>query len=332
MPPLISIIVPTYNVADYVADTLCSLVKQSFPEFEVIVVDDGSLDSTYEVCESFANGDSRFLLVRQPNMGVSVARNVGVERAKGAYLTFIDGDDVVSPYYLEVLMNGIKAGRADACAVGLRRFYGNEAPSVWDDFNFDKVLLLEGDKILAEMLYGKRIDDAPCGIIFSRDAWGDLAFPVGSQYEDLYLMPDFYARCNRVLVVQSSLYGYRQRRGSAMNPERVSQKRLFDYRFAIEHVRRYTECGKPDVERAANARVCLESLRMLLLLGCSDCSAEMVAQLEGWLHESIHETYLAVMHDRSCPAGVKSKLTVLRYAPFLVKPMKVFRQTMKEKL
>lgn len=113
-----SIIIPIYNAERSLEKCLNSINDQSFHEYEVILVDDGSKDSSYVICQEFAKKDSRFCLIHQDNKGVSSARNAGLERAKGDYICFVDSDDYISPDYLKYLYERIESGRADALFIG----------------------------------------------------------------------------------------------------------------------------------------------------------------------------------------------------------------------
>lgn len=101
MTPTISIIVPVYNVEDYISKCISSILKQTFSDFELIIVNDGSTDNSLLICEEFAVSDKRIILINKNNNGVSSARNAGLDIVKGKYITFIDGDDFVEPNYLE---------------------------------------------------------------------------------------------------------------------------------------------------------------------------------------------------------------------------------------
>ena len=102
---MISIIVPIYNVSQYLEECLHSIQMQDYTDFEVICVDDGSKDNSADIALKFTESDKRFKLIRQPNSGVSVARNTGIRHAHGTYICFVDADDMIAPSYLSVLYN-----------------------------------------------------------------------------------------------------------------------------------------------------------------------------------------------------------------------------------
>lgn len=118
----LSIIIPAYNVAGYLEKCLDSILAQSFKEYEVIVIDDGSTDATPEICDNYANKDNRIRVIHKKNEGVSIARNTGIEMAKGEYILFYDGDDFIEPYTCEELYNIAKEKGVDTVIYGYHRF------------------------------------------------------------------------------------------------------------------------------------------------------------------------------------------------------------------
>lgn len=122
MAESISIIIPVYNVAGYIETCLDSIMKQTFKNYEVIIVDDGSTDGTSDIIDQYASKYSNINVVHKKNEGVSVARNVGIDLAKGEYYLFFDGDDFVEPYCLEELYAVAKGKQADTVIYGYHRF------------------------------------------------------------------------------------------------------------------------------------------------------------------------------------------------------------------
>ena len=134
--PLVSIIVPVYNTAPYLRACLDSVLSQSFTDFEILLVDDGSTDGSGKICDEYAGKDSRVIVLHQENGGVGSARNRGIDNARGEFLVFVDADDFVTDGYLEHLMDS----NADLVVSGIRRFgakTGLEIPSRQDSFGIE---------------------------------------------------------------------------------------------------------------------------------------------------------------------------------------------------
>lgn len=105
---MISVIVPVYNVEEYLPTCIESILNQTYKDLEILLIDDGSTDNSGKICDKYAKEDGRCIVVHQPNKGVSEARNTGLKHATGEYISFIDGDDYIHPQMLEILYNEIK--------------------------------------------------------------------------------------------------------------------------------------------------------------------------------------------------------------------------------
>ncbi|WP_049858407.1 glycosyltransferase family 2 protein [Fibrobacter succinogenes] len=118
--PAVSVIIPLYNTEAFIKDCLDSLVAQTFTDFEVIIVDDGSTDGGARIAASYASADTRFKLIGQPNKGPSEARNTGLKIMRGEYVTFIDSDDCVAPNFLETLFFIAQLHKADVACCSIK--------------------------------------------------------------------------------------------------------------------------------------------------------------------------------------------------------------------
>lgn len=122
--PLISVIIPVYNAAPYLSKCIESIMRQTYTDWELILVDDGSRDNSYDICRNYAEQDTRVRAIHQDNAGVSAARNVGLQEATGEYICFIDSDDYVLDNYLEVLLAEMSTHEADIVFCGYNMQYG----------------------------------------------------------------------------------------------------------------------------------------------------------------------------------------------------------------
>lgn len=132
---MISVIIPVYNAEAFIEQCLASLVKQSFLDFEVLVVNDGSTDHSGDICDRYARDDSRFIVIHQKNAGVSTARNIGISRVKGDYIVFIDSDDWIAPDYLMGLYEDLLVHDADLVDQSFTRIYpdGTTDSEIYED-------------------------------------------------------------------------------------------------------------------------------------------------------------------------------------------------------
>lgn len=324
--PLISIIVPIYNGSNYVRETLESLANQTYSDFEVVIVDDGSTDDSLQICRDFAATNKRFKVIHQDNQGVSAARNAGVKEAAGDYIGFVDCDDLVSSHYIESLAQLLREGEADMSFVSHIRF--GEGEPVFDDFNISSTTVCGNDEALISMLYADGLDVGPWGFLADRSICVAHPFPQGVQYEDLYAIPELCYSHKRIAVSVAKLYGYRIHKDSAMGAIEISEKRSIDYLVAIQRI---IELYANDtrVGAAAKARVCLEALRLKLLLPLSACSHSVREAIGAEVRGIVRRTYRSVLADCKCPPSLKLKLILMNRAAGLIGPMKCLRVRLK---
>lgn len=126
--PLLSVIVPVYNVENYIGDCIQSLINQHYSNLDILLIDDGSEDRSSQICDEYADLDNRIRVFHQTNQGLSKARNVGLENAEGEYITFLDSDDFIDIEMYSSLMNVIKEYDVQIAACGMQVFNDGETP------------------------------------------------------------------------------------------------------------------------------------------------------------------------------------------------------------
>ena len=205
----VSIVVPVYNTAEYLPACLDSILAQSFTDFELILVDDGSTDDSLRICEAYAFRDARIRVFHQQNAGVSAARNLGVEQAQGDWLCYVDSDDVVLPAYLQDML---EAADAEDCLV-----MGNISDSRMKGLITSDVVL-EGETMVRYMLSHNILNlSGPVAKLYNRATlvrYG-IRFPQDIHYgEDLLYFLQYLNHIGRVAFRQSELYQVTMREGS----------------------------------------------------------------------------------------------------------------------
>lgn len=228
--PLVSIIIPVYNVEPYLEKCLQSVVTQTYKNIEILLVNDGSTDRSPAVCRAFAARDTRIQVLNQENGGVSSARNAGLEMANGEYVCFIDSDDWVETDYVATLWEVLEKCGADIAVVGFmeerdggsRSVYRSEGIRVWDMPTAYRKLFR--DKKLRNFTWGK---------LFKRDFFRTVRFPVGRTFEDIAVMGMLVAQAKRVAVSHVPKYHYLIRKGSitqtrSMENEWCGMQALYD--------------------------------------------------------------------------------------------------------
>ncbi|HFI0194937.1 TPA: SP_1767 family glycosyltransferase [Streptococcus suis] len=213
---LISIIVPVYNVKPYLKRCIDSLLKQTYPHFELILINDGSTDGSAFVLEEYAKKDERIRVIHQENAGVSAARNKGIDNAKGEYITFVDSDDFVEDFYLKHLYDGAIESGSDIAATNFTSFneerqsflfYHNEGNYFQTVYSVQEWLDLEGDMKNNMHL---AFTFSPLKL-FKRSLFGDIRYPVGRLREDDATIYKLYLKANQIHFTNEGPYYYSQR-------------------------------------------------------------------------------------------------------------------------
>lgn len=226
----LSIIVPIYNVEKYLVKCLDSLVNQTFSDFEILLVNDGSTDTSLEIANNYKNNYPDLIRVfTKPNGGLSDARNYGINHAQGDFLSFIDSDDYVDITMFEKLFASQILYNSDIVACDMMYVYenGNQNISSAGDF------VVENAKENVSMI---DINNSACNKIFRRELFANIKFPVGKWYEDLATIPVVIYVANRISHVAEPLYFYFQRSGSIAHTKNV---KMFDIYWAIDSISKY---------------------------------------------------------------------------------------------
>ena len=210
MSVTITMIIPVYNTAAYLDKCLSSISAQSFSDFELIIVDDGSTDDSPKICDDWAKKDSRFTVIHQKNAGQSAARNAGIDAAKGDYLAFADSDDYVEPEYLQRLYDTIQKFKADLSLCG----YYEHKNRVKRALGPEKECVLDRNTALGKLVEDKELKSFFWASLFKKELFEGIRLPVGRNYEDLAVIYKLYYKADNVAMTPEPLYHYQIRVGS----------------------------------------------------------------------------------------------------------------------
>ena len=232
--PLLSIIVPVYDVENYLQKCIDSILAQTFTDFELILVEDGSPDNCPALCDAAAAKDARIRVLHQKNGGLSAARNAGLDAARGAWIGFVDSDDYIAPEMYETLYKAVQSTGADLalCDYAEVDEAGVPCQSMHvrlgkKDFTGRELLKNATDSMI-QPAWNK---------LYRRAVFAQLRYPEGKLNEDLFLIPKICLQIQKAVVVPKALYYYVQRGGSIMNGSKTL--RHFD---AAEAAQRYWDC------------------------------------------------------------------------------------------
>lgn len=211
--PLVSVIVPVYNVEEFLGECIDSILFQTYKDIEIILVDDGSTDSSSRVCDEYAVNHENIFVVHQDNHGLSVARNVGLEVSRGEFITFVDSDDWLDETMIEKCVNLMVEKKASACGVAFMKAYsdGKMTPA---ESTVKEIAVYPSETALSLYLYNTNLTVCVCGKVWKREVWEGITCPPGLLHEDQYTTHRLLEACKSVVFDPSPLYYYRQRKGS----------------------------------------------------------------------------------------------------------------------
>lgn len=252
---LISVIIPVYKVENYLKECLDSVSSQSFKDFELILVDDGSPDSCGQMCEDYARTHPNTVVLHQKNAGLSAARNNGVKAAKGQYVSFIDSDDYVSSDYLSFLYDLISKYDADVAIGGVLKTYDSKKVVIPKKNDFDKCVL--PCEALINICYGKYCINA-WAKLYKKELVEKYPYPEGKLYEDIATTHKIIGDSDRVAYGTRVIYFYRQREQSITHD--IITEKQFDGIEAVNKQLIYAKKNYPEAVPAAHARCAMKCI------------------------------------------------------------------------
>lgn len=214
---MISIIVPIYNVEEYLDRCIQSIMNQTYQEFELILIDDGSPDTCPDICERWKAKDERIIVVHQENGGLSDARNTGIKMAKGDYTVFIDSDDWIAPQYLEFLIRALEDNSLDVVECDIVRTEKFEASPLNQIYGNDtNVEIFDTEQSLKELITEKNFHQYVWNKIYKTNIIKKVLFAKGKTNEDEFWTYQILGMCRRSGHLNIPLYFYYQRSSSIM--------------------------------------------------------------------------------------------------------------------
>ena len=208
MEELVSIIIPIYNVEKYLEVCIDSIINQTYKNLEIILVNDGSTDNSYNICKKFEEIDNRIVLVNKENGGLSDARNAGIEKAKGNYICFIDSDDYIDNEFIEMLYKAIKENDVDISQCGYKRF--ENSGKVVETHAYNESKSIKSRDFMIDSYFGHVDNIVVWNKMYKTSIIKNMKFPVGKIHEDEFFTYKVLDRCENVFVIKECLYNYRK--------------------------------------------------------------------------------------------------------------------------
>lgn len=231
---MISVIVPVYNIEKYIKKCICSIINQTYKDLEIIIVDDGSNDRSGQICDEFAGQDERIIVIHKENGGLSSARNVGLDIARGEYIGFVDGDDYISERMYETLLCHIESNNADMVICGYREIKEeNRGPE-------DSKLVEETETVISGEDRYKLITDfdteniVAWSKLYKKNIFDGLRFNIGKLHEDQWIIPYVIEKAEKIIKINDELYCYVARENS-ISKEKMKPQRMWDLFDALRN-------------------------------------------------------------------------------------------------
>ena len=300
---LISVIVPVYNVDNYLRKCIDSLIVQTLKDIEIILVNDGSTDESIDICEEYKLKDNRIKVIHKENGGLSDARNKGIDIAKGKYISFVDSDDWINPQMLEKLY--ILASKYEADIVQGDYIKAYDEDIIVNNMS-ENIIKYNAEQILDELYSGNYTKNIVVwNKIYKRELFNDIRFPKGKLHEDEFTTYKILHKANLIIDSNIPIYYYRQREGSIMNSD-FNIKRL-DLLEALKERREYfIQNGLGKLSCKTEAKLC--SLIKIFYIKIHSSNINDKSYLFKRLNREIRENYLNFIKNKEI--STKGKLTL----------------------
>lgn len=224
---LISVVIPIYNVSPYLRLCLESIENQTYPHFEVLLVNDGSRDDSKDICQEFIHKDKRFRYFEQENLGISVARNTGILNSNGEFITFIEGDDFVDPNYLEELYHAALKNDSEIVVANYKEFNEDDNNYYIHVFDYKEEHFKQN-----ELITKRGIEfETSWGILFHQRLFEHIQFPVGKSMGDCFTNYKLFIESCKASYIHKDFYIHRIRKGNLIKP--ITEKLLSDILDAL---------------------------------------------------------------------------------------------------
>lgn len=213
----VSVIVPVFNSEKYLDKCINSILDQSYKDFELILVNDGSTDSSYDICKKYESLDARVMVIDKNNGGAAQARNIAIQKSNGKYLAFVDSDDYIDANFIKILVKEIESSNADICACSYYSVYDKQMIQRANKPTFKEFNNLEAVRDL--LIENSSLETILCNKLFKKQLFSDnnLKLIEGEIYEDTRLLYKLAYYSQKTIFINKPLYYYLQRDGSVMN-------------------------------------------------------------------------------------------------------------------
>ncbi len=288
MKKKVTVVVPVYNVSNYLGKCIDSIINQTYKKLEIILVDDGSTDNSGAICDDFASKDKRIKVIHKENGGLSDARNFGIDIATGEYIVFVDSDDYIALDMIEFLYNSLESNEADISTCLYQNFYDGEDVLESDD-NISYVC--SNTEALEKMLYQQDCTTSAWGKLYKTSLFDGIRYPKGKICEDLDTTYLLFSKANKIVINTAKKYFYLQRETSIINSE-FNPKRMDALKF-VKNETDYIIKNHLEIFKSAVNREFMEAIFILSSMSSLKGNKKYIRMIS----DTIKETRKVVLFD-----------------------------------
>ena len=304
----ISVIVPVYNVSNYIHKCVDSIINQKYENLEIILVDDGSTDDSGNICEEYAKKDVRIKVIHKKNGGLSDARNVGIDNATGSYIGFVDSDDWIDENMYITLYQNMKKENADISCCNRYFIYTNTRTSYGTDKFYE---VMNSQRAIQLMCTFGYLGVSAYTKLYKKKLFEDIRYPKGKVNEDIYTTYKLLDKATRIVYDATPLYYYRQRKGSITNSKKININAM----EASKELLDFVEKKYPDITNVAIRNYIFSSIGVYDNILKSDSKDK--TDLKRKIRKEVKKYYNSIKKDKDISRNRKIQLYLIRYCSFL---------------
>lgn len=301
---LISIIVPVYNVEQYLNNCINSIVSQTYHNIEIILVDDGSTDKSGEICDKLKQRDGRIVVVHKINGGLSDARNAGLNIASGRYVMFVDSDDYIPNYAVDYLYKLLKDNDSNVAIGALRMTKELDSRQKLKN---GKIYLYNNKEAIGQILYANLFSTSAPAKLYEKKLFDDIRFPVGKLHEDLYTIYKVIDKAHKVVYGNEIVYFYFHRVGS-ITASKFSVKRL-DAIDALKQLKTNINLKEYGIQNAYSSQI----IENIFSYFSTDISVEDINNYKLW--NMVKENRVGILFDNQVSVRIKGYVLLSYMGP-----------------
>lgn len=306
----VAIIIPVYNAEEFLKYSVESVLNQTYSNLEIILVNDGSKDSSGLLCDEYAEKDSRVKVIHVDNGGQGRARNIGIQNSNADWIVFLDSDDYYDENAIQYLVNTRDKYHSDLVITPLNVVYKYEITS--KQSVKEEILNYSLEELVESLYYGNTVEATPCGKLYKKSVLLNNLFPEGMIYEDLFIAYKHIVEANNIVATNVSVYNYYQRKGSTTKGIMYSD-RLEDFYKAMEQNKSYIEKDYPlniKIRKALKVRELMGGFQIIDAMINSNLNHELLQK-----RKQYREELLEILKNKNI-----SKNRKIKYVAFCIHP------------